>query len=132
MGVSLAIVVWLFWSLLYHWHLTLSFQNRFVAFFVFILFSSFFIVNLVVAVICESLLQVSRGPQQEAQSTMSLKVEKDDKLLQDMMQQILKNQSVMAASLRGLQQDVQMLKEQNEEKPVEYMQQLPDELPSTE
>lgn len=63
---------------------------------------------------------------------MSLRVEKDDKLLQDMMQQMLKNQSVMAASLRGLQQDVQMLKEQNEEKPVEYMQQLPDELPSTE
>lgn len=104
----------------------------FVAFFVFILFSSFFIVNLVVAVICESLLQVSRGPQQEAQSTMSLRVEKDDKLLQDMMQQMLKNQSVMAASLRGLQQDVQMLKEQNEEKPVEYMQKLPDESPSTE
>lgn len=90
----------------------------FLAFFVFILFSSFFIVNLVVAVICESLIQISRGPPNLLgdTSTTSLKADDaDDGVssagLEIMMRQMLKNQSEMAATIRGLQQEISSLRE---------------------
>ena len=93
--------------------------RRFLGFFVFILFTSFFIVNLVVAVICESLIQISRKPDEsEDVSTMSLKDDDNDAgasgnaSLEVMMRQMLKNQDEMAASIRELREEVKVLKRQ--------------------
>ena len=92
--------------------------RRFLGFFIFILFSSFFIINLVVAVICESLIQISRGPPNLSgdPSTTTLKADNaDDDVspvgLEVMMRQMLTNQSEMAATIRELQQEVATLRE---------------------
>lgn len=70
------------------------------------------------AVICESLIQISRGPPNLLgdTSTTSLKADEADPggnsaALEVMMRQMLKNQSEMAATIRGLQQEVSSLRE---------------------
>lgn len=100
----------------------------FLGFFFFILFTSFFVINLVVAVICESLIQISRGqPEQQAASNNQGAQDDDDdgcddsgyaavereeskERLEDLMRQLLKNQISMAASVAELQRDVKVLK----------------------
>ena len=74
--------------------------------------------NLVVAVICESLIQISRAPgKEENASTMSLYAEDDDdadapgnQSLEVMMRRMLKNQVEMAGAIRELQEDMKVLK----------------------
>ncbi|KAI2507740.1 hypothetical protein MHU86_6636 [Fragilaria crotonensis] len=88
----------------------------FFGFFVFILFTAFFIVNLVVAVICESLIQMSRRApdKDEDGSTMSLQADaaapKHDDGLEVLMRQMLENQAEMAASIRELRAEIKALK----------------------
>jgi hypothetical protein len=89
-------------------------------------FSAFFIVNLVVAVICESLISISREPQaggadaggdahkDESQHNDNKYEPEDHMVLQDVMRQLLQNQMEMVASIRVLQQDVKELKDMSE------------------
>ena len=93
--------------------ITLSFES-FFGFLAFILFTAFFIVNLIVAVICESLIQMSRAPATKGDdgipSARPAVNNPDSQLekvsLEDLLRQVLKNQAEMKVAIRELQEEM--------------------------
>jgi hypothetical protein len=97
----------------------------FFGFFVFILFTAFFLVNLVVAVMCESLIQVSRAANvtKEDSSVMSLRgnegadtspnITYDTGNLEIMMRQMLKSQVDLSKSILSIRAEIDFLRTTN-------------------
>lgn len=75
------------------------------------------------AVICESLIQISRGPPSPARGAPAAAAtgddntkqgEEDQMIVKDMLRQLLQNQRAIAATIDSLQQDVKELKDKQE------------------
>jgi hypothetical protein len=92
--------------------------------------SSFFIVNLVAAVLCESLIQISRGSKEEkAQENTELPKSENEtehcnddtessNALEVMMRQILRNDALMKATILELQEELRVLRQVMQENGV--------------
>jgi hypothetical protein len=118
-------------------------NERFLGFFFFINVSSFFIVNLVAAVLCESLIQISRGSKEEKTESNAEHLPKSESnreqcndtteninALEVMMQQILRNDAHMRASILELQEELRALRQTMQENGTS--KQLHDFLPTPE